>query len=70
MEKDESLIPQGPYCYSGSAGGKISVCPYWEEHGNKAADYWLSTGEITQEEADELKKQRSVIQGSGYCHYL
>lgn len=31
MEKNESLVPHGPYCYSQS--GKI--CPYWKRIENK-----------------------------------
>ena len=41
MEKDESLIPAGDYCYS-FTGEKtengllaINVCPYWSYHEDK-----------------------------------
>jgi len=29
MIKDESLIPEGVYCYTRISGGKIKLCPYW-----------------------------------------
>lgn len=30
MEKDESVIPKGPYCYTYDTDGKYCPCPYYD----------------------------------------
>ena len=39
MEKNESLIPKGPYCYTYDENGNFKPCPYWDTVGGAPDQY-------------------------------
>ena len=59
MEKDTSVIPSGPYCYTYDTDGKYKPCPYWRRIEDRPEQYdgwcdFLELGDLENEEEMEF----------------
>ena len=64
MEKDESLIPKGQYCYTYDEDGKYKPCPYWRRIEDRPEQYdgwcdFLEFGDLEHEQEMELTDMKT-----------
>lgn len=69
-EKDTSVIPQGPYCYT-YVDGKFSPCPYWSKVMNAPEQYdgycsFLEKGDLDLAREGEYRNMKTgeIVKGS------
>ena len=64
MEKDESVIPKGPYCYTYDKNGTYCLCPYWKSIEDRPEQYdgwcdFLGYGDLEHEKEMVLKDMKT-----------
>ena len=70
MEKDESVIPKGPYCYTLVGKGNFQICPYWRKIKDRSEQYdgwcdFLEYGDLEHEKEMILKDMKTGEESKG-----
>ncbi|MFA5154545.1 MAG: hypothetical protein WC554_18520 [Clostridia bacterium] len=63
-EKDTSVIPKGPYCYTYDEAGEYKLCPYWDTIKGVSKQYngycsYLEKGDMDLEQEMELTDMKT-----------